>query len=119
VHGSESQLGQVFQNLIENAIKYCPPDRQPQVRVTFEDFIDHYQFSVIDNGIGIEEAHFQKIFAILQRLHSRHRFEGTGIGLAIVKKIIDSLNGTIWVESEIGRGSTFSFILKKAKNDLH
>ncbi|EON75832.1 Signal transduction histidine kinase [Lunatimonas lonarensis] len=119
VYGSVSQLGQVFQNLIENAIKYCPPDRQPQIRITFEDFTDHYQFSVVDNGIGIEEAHFQRIFAIFQRLHSRDRFEGTGIGLAIVKKIIDSLNGNIWVESEIGKGSTFSFTLKKAKADLH
>ncbi|MCW3091502.1 MAG: domain S-box protein [Ferruginibacter sp.] len=113
VNSYKAPLRQVFQNLISNAIKYCPEDASPQIHVSMKELKDQWQFAVSDKGIGISEAYFSKIFVIFQRLHNKDEFSGTGIGLAITKKIIEMLGGQIWVVSEIGRGSTFYFTLPK------
>ena len=114
VLGDVSQLTQLFQNLIGNAIKYRGAD-PPLIRIGVTKRNDLWQFSVQDNGIGIEREHFDRIFMIFQRLHSRSDYPGSGIGLAICKKIVDRHGGNIWVESEIGRGSTFFFTLRPLK----
>jgi light-regulated signal transduction histidine kinase (bacteriophytochrome) len=111
--GNPVQLTRVFQNLIGNAIKYRAPERAPKVSVSVAQFGKEWVFSISDNGIGIEPQHFERIFGVFQRLHSRDQYEGTGIGLAVVKRIIEQHGGRIWVESEAGKGSTFKFTLGK------
>jgi signal transduction histidine kinase len=103
-------ISQVFQNLLSNAVKYMDkPDGIIKVGCVKEN--DFWRFSVADNGPGIEERHFEQIFKVFQTLKRRDEVEGTGIGLSIVKKIIGTYSGNIWVESEVGRGSTFFFTL--------
>ena len=110
-----TQLGQVFQNLIGNALKFQPPGQRPEINVAAREEGDRVVFSVADNGIGIEERFLDKIFAVFQRLHTRDEYEGTGIGLTMCRKIIQRHGGRIWVESEPGRGSTFQFTLSAAQ----
>ncbi|HMO63276.1 MAG TPA: PAS domain S-box protein [Ferruginibacter sp.] len=110
----ETPLRQLFQNLIGNALKYKKEGITPEIRINSKEKETHWQFSVEDNGIGIEPEYFEKIFIIFQRLHPRDSYSGSGMGLAICKKIIDTLGGEIWVESTPGKGSSFFFtILKK------
>ncbi len=109
VHGAHLQ--QLFQNLIGNAIKYRSPDRPPAVHVTSERQNGYWIFAVRDNGIGIDPEYKEKIFGLFKRLHTNDEYSGTGIGLAICKRIVDRYHGRIWVESEPGRGSTFRFTL--------
>ncbi len=106
-------LMQIFQNLIGNALKYAKPDTKPTVTIGSQEKPKEWVFFVKDNGIGIEEEFFEKIFVVFQRLHRAEEFEGTGIGLAIVKKAIDFLHGKVWVESKLGEGSTFYFSFPK------
>jgi light-regulated signal transduction histidine kinase (bacteriophytochrome) len=113
--GVRSQLVQVLQNLIGNAIKYRG-DRIPRIQVSAvlngdEKGSREWVFSVADNGIGIEPKYYDRIFQIFQRLHGRGEYEGTGIGLAICKRILQQQGGRIWVESEPGQGSVFHFAL--------
>jgi len=104
----ESSLIQLFQNLIGNAIKFR--GEQPScIHVSARQVDSEWLFSVRDNGIGIEPQYLQRIFMIFQRLHPRDKYPGTGIGLSICKKIVETLGGRIWVESELGQGSTFYF----------
>ncbi|MGB8701863.1 MAG: ATP-binding protein, partial [Thermosynechococcaceae cyanobacterium] len=110
VTADPSQLTQLFQNLIGNAIKFRRED-PPQVHIGVEYTQRKCLFSVQDNGIGMDTQYLDKIFIIFQRLHSRAEYPGTGIGLAICKKIVERHGGTLWVESQLGRGSTFRFTL--------
>jgi PAS domain S-box-containing protein len=104
---------QVFQNLIGNALKYTRKEVPVHIHIAAKEFINHWQFSIADNGIGIEKEYFDKIFIIFQRLHGKEEFSGTGIGLTISKKFIEKQGGKIWLKSEPGMGSTFYFTLSK------
>ncbi|WP_373496118.1 ATP-binding protein [Aquiflexum sp.] len=111
--GFRSPLIQVFQNLVGNSLKYRKEDLTPVISISAEELSAEWMFTVQDNGIGIDPQFFQKIFVIFQRLHTKEKYSGTGIGLAIVKKIIDNLGGKIWVESEPGNWSKFIFTIPK------
>jgi light-regulated signal transduction histidine kinase (bacteriophytochrome) len=111
VRGDGGQLTQLFQNLIANALKFCK-DRAPDVRITAEQHGEHdCLIRVADNGIGIESEYADRIFVIFQRLHVQSEYPGTGVGLAICKKIVERHGGRIWLESRDGQGSTFCFTL--------
>ncbi|NIP95614.1 MAG: PAS domain-containing protein, partial [Akkermansiaceae bacterium] len=110
VWGDGIQLTQVFQNLIGNAIKFC--ERNPRIRVSAAKEGPMWRFSVQDNGIGMDPAHQKKVFEVFQRLHTRQKYEGTGIGLAVVRKIVERHGGRVRVDSSPGEGSTFSFTLR-------
>ena len=114
VMADETQLVQLFQNLVGNAIKYQGPG-VPKVHVDVaKDGGKKWVFSVRDNGLGIDSQYFDKIFGMFQRLHKREEFAGTGIGLAICKKIVERHGGNISVESQPGKGSTFRFALAES-----
>jgi PAS domain S-box-containing protein len=114
VMADEMQLVQLFQNLIGNAIKYQNPGI-PRVHVSATNGGNKWSFAVKDNGLGIDPQYFERIFGMFQRLHKREEFAGTGIGLAICKKIVERHGGNIWVESEPGKGSTFRFALAESE----
>ncbi|MDP3895992.1 MAG: PAS domain S-box protein [Mesorhizobium sp.] len=110
VMADETQLAQLFQNIVGNAIKYQGPGI-PKVHVDAKKNGKEWVFSIKDNGLGIDEQYYDRIFGMFQRLHKREEFAGTGIGLAICKKIVERHGGTISVESKLGQGSTFRFAL--------
>lgn len=110
-----TELRQLFQNLITNAIKFRRPDADPRISIKADLKDTYWQFAVADNGIGIDEKYKEKIFMIFQRLHSRREYEGTGIGLAQCRKIVESHGGTIWVKSVPNEGSTFFFTIPKGQ----
>ena len=112
VLGDAGQLGQLLQNLIGNATKFRRPEEPPRVELNVCRCADGFwRFSVRDNGIGIDPKYFERIFIIFQRLHTKQDYAGTGIGLAISKKIVERHGGRLWVESEPGQGATFLFTL--------
>ena len=111
IQANSHQLRQLFQNLINNAIKFRS-SQTPKINITAQLQDDHvWLFSVSDNGIGLDSKYTKKIFQIFQRLHTKDRYPGSGIGLAVCKKIVQSYGGNIWVESETGQGSTFYFTI--------
>ena len=110
IKGDPIQINQLLQNLIANAIKFHG-DKPPQIQISAQEFGDKWLFSVKDNGIGIDPKHQDQIFSIFKRLHTREDYEGTGIGLSICKRIVERHGGNIWVESELGKGSTFYFTI--------
>ena len=113
VIGDYTLLSQVFTNLLENAFTYCKPDVPPQVSVMYHSEDNYVVVKVSDNGIGIPLEYQKKIFNMFQRLHSEDEYPGTGIGLATVRKSVELLRGSVWVESKLGEGSTFFVRLPK------
>ncbi|MDZ7374755.1 MAG: GAF domain-containing protein [candidate division KSB1 bacterium] len=107
------QIGQVFANLIGNAVKYMGDQPDPRIEIGWRDSGTHVTFFVRDNGIGIPKEHHEKIFQLFHRVDPRSKGEGTGIGLAIVRRIVEAHGGKVWVDSEVGRGSTFYFTIPK------
>ena len=106
VMGDEKQWAQLFQNLLSNAIKFRGHE-PPRIHVSAKRTEVGWLFSIRDNGIGLDPQYADRIFVIFQRLHTREDYPGTGIGLAICKKIVERHNGRIWVESDLGKGATF------------
>lgn len=104
-------LTQVFQNLIGNAIKFQKKDSHPRIHASAQMTKEGWVFSIRDNGIGIEKRHIGRIFGIFERLHSADQYEGSGVGLAITQRILERHGGRIWVESKMGEGSTFFFLI--------
>jgi light-regulated signal transduction histidine kinase (bacteriophytochrome) len=117
VRGHKGQLVHLFQNLIGNALKFCDSDR-PKVRVFAHQDGGKWVISVTDNGIGIDPEHTEKIFGVFQRLHTRDEYPGSGMGLAICKRIVEVHGGTIWAESSPGRGTTIRFTLTPPDEEL-
>ncbi len=111
IYGDEDQISKVFLNLISNAIKFKNPHEPPKIHISAKKGENEYIFSVSDNSIGMEQEYTDKIFEIFKRLHAIGEYEGAGIGLAIVKRIIDRHNGRVWAKSKIGKGSTFYFTM--------
>ena len=118
VEGDELQLVQLLQNLISNAIKFRATS-SPKVHISSTEKEDEYEIAVRDNGIGIEPQYFERIFMVFQRLHDKGQYPGTGIGLAICKKVVDRHGGRMWVESAPGQGSRFLFTLPKTRGNHH
>jgi PAS domain S-box-containing protein len=110
VAADATQLGQLFQNLIGNALKFRSAE-PPRIHISARRDDGLWTFGVADNGIGIDPAYFERIFTVFQRLHTREEYPGTGIGLAVCKKIVERHGGRIWVESTLGQGTTFFFTL--------
>ena len=106
-------LFQIFQNLIGNALKYQKGDVPPVIIISGRERDDHWQYSIQDNGIGIQTEYFEKIFILFQRLHNKDEYSGTGMGLAICKKLVENMGGSIWLHSEEGKGSNFFFTIPK------
>lgn len=116
VNAIRTQMFQLFQNLISNAIKYRKPDQNPKIHIRSRENTAYWYIEVEDNGIGIDERFYEKIFIVFQRLHNRSEHSGTGIGLAICKKIVERHGGSIGVKSHPGRGSLFYFSLPKSRS---
>jgi signal transduction histidine kinase len=110
VQVNPTEINQLFQNLISNGLKFCS-QAQPEIVINTKLVEQQWLISVQDNGIGIESQYFKEIFQVFQRLHTQEQYPGTGIGLAICQKIVQRYGGKIWVESELGKGSTFYFTL--------
>ncbi|RYG45490.1 MAG: GHKL domain-containing protein [Chitinophagaceae bacterium] len=115
VNGYRRQLQQLLQNLISNALKYCSNDVKPQIDISavtvVEDGRKYHVIAVKDNGIGIDSQYKDKIFQMFTRLHGKNEYSGTGVGLSIVKKVVENHNGSYRVESTPGKGSTFMIAL--------
>jgi PAS domain S-box-containing protein len=111
IRADKPQLAQLFQNLVGNALKYRDPTRPVQVHVSAHREDSHWLFGVADNGIGFEQQYEDKLFLIFQRLHSRSKYPGTGIGLAICKRIVERHGGRIWAKGEHDKGATFFFTI--------
>jgi light-regulated signal transduction histidine kinase (bacteriophytochrome) len=107
VHGDATQIGQLLQNLVANAVKFARADVPAEVRIERVDEPRAWHIVVRDNGIGIDERYAERIFKMFGRLHGREEYDGTGIGLAICRRIVDRHGGSIWVESALGAGSAF------------
>jgi len=110
VLGDRTQLVQLMLNLMDNALKYRR-DRAPVIYLSALQIEDVWVFSVTDNGIGIEPQHHEKVFEVFKRLHTQSEFPGTGIGLAVCRRVVEGHGGKIWVSSVPGQGSVFSFTL--------
>ena len=115
VRGDVVRVTQVFQNLLANALKFQPPGQPPVITVTSRSSGDFWEFCVADNGIGLDPDEAQQVFEIFRRLHTADEYPGSGIGLSICKKIVETHGGHIWVESVAGEGARFLFTLPKVE----
>ena len=106
-------ITQIFHCILDNALKYSKDNTTPEIHIGFSENNEDWEFSIADNGIGIDPKFFSKIFIIFQRLHNREKYEGTGIGLSIAKRSVEFLGGKIWLDSELGKGTTFYFTISK------
>ncbi|MEZ4956671.1 MAG: ATP-binding protein [Saprospiraceae bacterium] len=113
INADKTKFNQLLQNLISNAIKFTEKNKQPKVEISAKELENNWHFSVKDNGIGISEEYKEKVFLLFKRLHNSTEYEGTGIGLALCKKIVEQHEGKIWFESEEGKGTHFHFTIKK------
>ncbi len=113
IYADRTRIRQLFQNLISNAIKFSVPEKQPFIKVSCFEKIDHWNFTIEDNGIGIDKEYHNKIFLLFKKLHSNEVYEGSGIGLALCKKIVNQHQGKIWLTSEKNVGTTFHLTLSK------
>ncbi|MEO7558849.1 MAG: ATP-binding protein, partial [Nitrosospira sp.] len=113
-----TRIQQIFQNLLSNAINYMDKP-QGEIRIACCVEGEQWKFSIADNGPGIEARHFERIFQLFQTLAPRDRIESTGVGLALVKKIVEMYSGQIWIESKAGEGSTFFFTLPKITANIN
>jgi light-regulated signal transduction histidine kinase (bacteriophytochrome) len=111
VIAERTRMIQVLQNLVDNAIKFRKKGVVPEIQISALPMNNMWRFAIQDNGIGIPSEYFDKIFTLFERLHRREDYPGTGLGLALCKRIIEGNGGRIWVESEVGKGSTFYFTL--------
>jgi light-regulated signal transduction histidine kinase (bacteriophytochrome) len=111
INADAIQIIQLFENLISNAIKFC--EKKPEIHIGIQDEKDQWIFSVKDNGIGISPKHYDQLFVIFKRLVTEDQYPGNGMGLAICKKIVERHGGKIWVQSEVGKGTTFYFSIPK------
>jgi len=110
--GYPTEMKQLFQNLLTNAIKFRKKDVSPKIRISVKSNKNAWEFSFADNGIGLDEKHSDRIFVIFQRLHSRNEYQGSGIGLAHCKKIVELHGGRIWVNSKLEIGTKFNFTIR-------
>ncbi len=117
IFGYKVPFTQIVYNLLDNAIKYARKEVAPIVKITLSPQNGHWRIAVQDNGIGIEEEYFERIFTVFQRLHAANEYNGNGVGLAIVKKTLSTLGGTIRVESELNKGSTFYVEIPRIRDD--
>jgi len=118
IYADKIKLKQLFQNLITNGIKFTKSNVIPKINISCIELDYYWQFALSDNGIGIAEEFQKKIFLIFRRLHPRDEYEGTGIGLALCKKLVEQHQGKIWLESTVGQGSTFYFTIKKKMEEV-
>jgi PAS domain S-box-containing protein len=116
MNGYPTEIKQLFQNLIANAIKFRKKDTVPEIKISVQNIKGYWEFAFKDNGIGIEKQHSERIFIIFQRLHTRNEYNGSGIGLSHCKKIVELHKGNIWLESGLGKGSTFYFTIPQTTN---
>ena len=116
INVDETRMKQVFLNLLSNAIKFSPPT-DTKIEITCTKKGEFYHFAIKDNGIGIDPKHHDRIFQMFHRLHTKDKYEGTGIGLGLVKKIVSEHKGNIWVESKLDEGSTFNFTIHEKLSD--
>jgi two-component system, chemotaxis family, sensor kinase Cph1 len=119
LRASGLDLKRVFLNLLSNAIKYRHPDLTPEIRISARERPSDWVFCVSDNGIGIDQKYFEKIFLVFQRLHGRNEYPGTGVGLATCKKIVETHSGQIWLKSVPGEGTDFYFSIPKDLKTIH
>ena len=120
LNGHKVWISQVFSNLINNGLKYNE-SQEPKIWIDYQEHYEYYMFSIKDNGIGMEPKNFEIIFKLFQRLHGQEKYSGSGAGLTICKKIVESYGGRIWLESQLNEGSTFYFTLPKnvSSKNLH